>query len=165
MPDSENVYWDSCAWIGLINAEPAKVDPLVHVYESARRGQYDIWTSTIAFVEVFRLDFDNPAVRPFADESLDKIKAAMEQAFVKLIPLDLEVGRKARGLRRAHRLGPADAVHLASALVWSISPLHTWDGSHLLPFNGHFSCKDAKQLEICIPGQAPPGPLFMRSTN
>ncbi len=158
---SEKVYWDSCAWLGLINAESEKVRPLEYFYESARRGQYEIWTSTLTYVEVFRLEAE---VRPFERDALDKIRNVLEQAFIKLIPLDMEVGRKARGLRRSHTgLTAADAVHLASALVWSINPLHTWDASHLLPFNNNLSCKDGQRLEICIPAE-PAGEGLFRAT-
>lgn len=57
-------------------------------------------------------------------------------------------------------LHPAGAVHLASALILSASPLHTWDDSHLLPFDGELSCKDGQRLEICIPKEPPGEGLF-----
>lgn len=162
MPDFDKVYWDSCAWLGLINSEPEKIRPLQHIYDEARRGKLEIWTSTLAYVEVYRLDIEKNAEKPYLDKNLDKIKAALEQPFVKLIPFDMEVGRKTRGILRgdcglSHR---NDAMHLASALVWGISPLHTWDGSHLLPLDGQFSCKNGTLLRICIPDEPPEGPLF-----
>jgi len=162
MPEFNRVYWDSCAWLGLINAEPAKIAPLRHIFNEAKQGRTEIWTSTIAYVEVWRLASETNAPKPLDDGNLDKIKEVIEQPFVKLIPTDLEIGRKARGLRRAlpDLKGAGDCIHLASALVWSVSPLHTWDGSHLLPFNGQLSCKNGQKLEICIPKDSPDGPLF-----
>lgn len=162
MPDFGKAYWDSCAWLGLINAEPAKIAPLQHIYNEAQQGKLEIWTSAIAYVEVFRLATEDNMPKPFPEENLDRIKDAIEQPFVKLIPVDMEIGRKARYLRRSLSglKGAGDAIHLASALVWSVSPLHTWDGSHLLPFDGQLSCKNAITLEICIPKDPPEGPLF-----
>lgn len=39
------VYWDSCAWIGLVNAEPDKLPALRHIYALARKGLVEIWSS------------------------------------------------------------------------------------------------------------------------
>jgi predicted nucleic acid-binding protein len=164
MPDFDKVYWDTCAWLGLINSEPEKIRPLQHLYEECRRGKLEIWTSTLIYVELFRVKAEEKDEKPYSDEGLDKIKQALEQPFIQLVSLDMEVGRKARGLRR--RLpglsGPGDAIHLASALIWGISPLHTWDGSHLLPFDGQLSCKDGTLLKICVPDEPPEGPLFKK---
>ena len=161
-----DVYWDSCAWLGLINAEPEKVRALEYVYESARRGDFIIWTSTIAYVEVFRIASEVNAPRPYGDEGLDKIKEVLEQSFIERIPFDVEIGRKARGLRRAHALTVGDAMHLASALVRNINPLHTWDDSDLLPLNNSLSCKGGGLLQICVPSVPPPeGPLFKQRDN
>ena len=158
MPDK--VYWDACAWLGLVNSEAGKVPPLEYYFEIAKRGQCEIWTSAISYVEVFHLATET---RPFDNDGLDTIKEMIEAPFVKLIQLDMEVGRKARGLRRSHRgLRAADSIHLASALVKSISPLHTWDDTDLLPFDKQLSCRDASLLHICVPEipPAPPGSLF-----
>jgi hypothetical protein len=129
---------------------------LEYYYEISKRGQCEIWTSTVSYVEVFYLATE---VRPFDDGGLDQIKEAFEQPFIKLIRLDMEVARKARGLRRSHgSLHPADAIHLASE---GITPLHTSDDSHLLPFDGNLSCKDGQKLRVCkleIP-PSPPGTL------
>ena len=153
---SEDVYWDACAWLGLINAEHGKVGPLEYFFGLAKRGQCKIWTSTVSYVEVFHLAGE---VRPFPKDGLDEIKETFEQDFVNLIPLDMLVGRKARGLRRSHAgLNAADAIHLASALVQDITPLHTWDGTHLLPHDNNLTCRNGQQLRICRPEIPPPAP-------
>lgn len=36
------VYWDACAWIGLLNNEPDKHPPLRIIWEHAQRGQFEI---------------------------------------------------------------------------------------------------------------------------
>ena len=155
-------YWDSCAWLGLLNSEPAKVKPLRHLYESARRNQFEIWTSAIAYVEVFRLVSETNDSKPLGDENLDLIRDVIEQPFVKLIPVDMEIGREARRLRRQlpNFKGAGDAVHLASAIKWNVNPLHTWDGAHLLHLDKKLKCKDGTTLEICRPSNPESGPLF-----
>ena len=137
---------------------------LEYFFEIARRGQIEIWTSAIAYVEVFKLSSEE---QPFDKDGLDAIKEAIEANFVKIIPLDMEVGRKARGLRRNHpKLRAPDAIHLASALIKCITPFHTWDNDDLLPFDNNLSCKDATRLRIMVPEIPPPTPgtLFAQQT-
>jgi predicted nucleic acid-binding protein len=163
MADLPRAYWDACAWLGLLNEEPAKVRPLEHIYELALRGQFEIWTSAISYVEVFRLQSEQKQSKPLGGDGHDRIRDVIEQSFVRIIPVDMEIGRRARALRRelAGFEGAGDAVHLASALVWNIEIMHTWDRSHLLPWNGIIYCKNGKPLTIEIPTEMPDsGPLF-----
>ena len=83
---------------------------------------------------MFRLDSEQNQSKPFGDDGIDRIRDVIEQTFVKLIPVDMEIGRRARLLRRELQgfEGAADAVHLASALIWNIEIMHTWDRSHLI---------------------------------
>lgn len=153
MPDK--VYWDACAWLGLINAEPGKVPALEYYFGLARRGQLEIWTSALSYVEVYHIASET---LPYEKDGVDSIKEVIQAPFVKTIALDMEIGTKARGLRRSHNLKAADAVHIASALIKSVSPLHTWDHDDILPLNNALSCKDLTKLRIIIPEIPPPAP-------
>lgn len=138
-----------------------------YFYNLARRGQFEIWTSTLAYVEVFRLVSETNDQKPLAESGLDVIRDAIEQPFVQLIPVDMEIGREARRLRRELKdfHGAADAVHLASALIWSINPLHTWDKQHLIHLSGKLTCKDGSKLEIHRPDMPEAGPLFTKDED
>ena len=48
----KRIYWDACAWIGYINAETEKITALRAIWEAAKRGKYQIWTSTFSYLEV-----------------------------------------------------------------------------------------------------------------
>ena len=56
--------------------------------------------------------------------------------------------------------GAGDAIHIASALVWNIHQVHTWDGSHMLPWHMMLDCRDGTKLSIVKPVVPPAGPLF-----
>ena len=163
MADLPRIYWDACAWIGLINFEATKKAPLQHFYDLAIRGQHELWTSTISFVEVFQLYIEQGQVKPYDQANLDIIKNVMEQPFVKLVPVDLIIARRARELRRtitAPGTGAGDCIHLATALQWDATPMHTWDKAHLLGLTNTLTCKSGNPLEICQPVIPPAGPLF-----
>ena len=128
----------------------------------ARRGQAEIFTSTIAYVEVFRLNSEQNFEKPLPAEGLDKIQEAIEQDFVKLIPVDMEIGRNARRLRRqlVNLNGAADAIHLASALRWCVDALFTYDKPLTLAQNGLLKDHFGKLLRICEPDDPADLPLF-----
>lgn len=150
MAEPLKIYWDSCAWIGLVNAEPEKIHDVQAVYTQARRGLIEIWTSSIAIVEVNRLASEMQMAKPIPPESLEKLDGLLFQPFVKLINLDQIVAKRARKLiRETPKLGKKpDAVHLASAIIWNIPLFHTYDRDDLLHLNGSVSCIDGTAMEI-----------------
>lgn len=53
---------------------------------------------------------------------------------------------------------PNDAIHLASALWYSVDTFHTYDREDLLPLNGILECRNGKRLTVCKPPDRPPSP-------
>lgn len=162
MANLQKYYWDSNMWLGLVNGEARKLAAIEYHYELAKKGQSEIYTSTIAYVEVFRLNNEQQLKKPLPAENLDIIEAALEQDFIKLIPVDMEIGRNARKLRRQleNFQGAADAIHLASALRWSVDALFTYDKAHLIAQNGLLTDYSGKPLRISEPDDPPKLPLF-----
>lgn len=147
------VYWDSCCWIALINQEPGRLHPLEHFYSSARNGECEIWTSTLTLAEVYKIDPEKNAMRSLGDDGLDRIESMFMQDFVKLIPVDIFIGRDARRLLRdvSGLKKCPDAIHLASALRSSVDEMHTYDGKDLLVLDDKYRCRDGRILTICRP--------------
>lgn len=167
MPKPVRLYWDSCAWLGFLNGEPDKKQQLQIIYDNARKGNYQIWTSTISMVEVNRLKTERDAKKPYDDENGQKITQLFQQAFVFTIPLSVDIAEHARQIyRNTSRLRKwQDAVHLASALRWSVTVLHTYDHKDLLHLDGQFSCANGDPLKICYPDETTHGPLFGKGVN
>jgi predicted nucleic acid-binding protein len=155
------VYWDANMWLGLINGESAKIRAIEFIYQSAKKGTYDIYTSTMSFVEVFRLRSEAQLTKPLPESNLDIIEKMFEQDFIKLISVDMEIARNARRLRRQLEFkGAPDSIHLASALRWNVDALHTYDGCDLLKFNNQLKSHNGQLLRICEPEEPQDGPLF-----
>lgn len=157
-----NIYWDSCAWLGLANGEKDRKRDLEIVYGQARRGLVQLWTSTIAVVEVNRLAGEMQQERPIADDSLAIIDGLLFQPFVNLVSMDTIVARRARQLLRETRglTKRPDAMHLATAIQWNIPIFHTYDGSDILHLNGKIECLDGTVMEINFPRDPFDGGLF-----
>lgn len=160
----KHLYWDSCAWLGLLNGEPDKQRELAIIYDSAKRGAYEIWTSAVSLVEVFRFADELKETKPLSAEKLQAIESMMEQPFVKLINVDLVIGRRARKIiRETPKLRKnRDAIHLASAIVWNKETLLTYDNDDLLHLNGSLKCDNGRPLAICYPDEESDGPLFAK---
>lgn len=167
MAKAVRIYWDSCAWLGLINGEEDKRRELEIVYGNAKQGRYELWTSTLSIVEVRRLKLEQYDPKPLSEGHRAVLRDLFRQPFVKPVPLALDIAENARDLfRRTEGLGKyQDAVHLASALRWDASVLHTYDNKDLTHLSIKFHCRNGEQLPISYPDETTDGPLFARAAQ
>lgn len=165
LADPDRVYWDSCAWLGLVNGEQDKKAALGNTYNQARKGLIQIWTSTLSIVEANRLTSESGAPKPLPPDSIRQFDDVFFQHFVYLVPLDTPIARTARNMVREtpNLRKKADAIHLATALFWSIPVLHTYDENDLLHLDRQMNCRDGTVLRICRPGEETDGGLFDKS--
>lgn len=151
MSNPVRIYWDACAWIGLVNEEPEKVHALRLVWEAAKHGKCEIWTSTYIYMEFMKGKL--PHGKPYTPEENDaSVETMLSQSYVKRIQLDVVNARMSRKLyRELHADGlrkRADAIHLAAAIISNSEELHTYDRSHLLQFDKKLKCKNGNVLRI-----------------
>lgn len=150
MTEARKIYWDSCAWLGLLNGEPEKLQALQYVWGKARSGEVVIWTSAFSLAEVYKAKCEGKweALSPEYDAKIDDL---FDQDFVKVVQVDTEIARLAKTLLRTHEKlkKPSDAIHLASAIHWNADQLHTYDGSDLIGLSVRRA--DGADLEVCKP--------------
>lgn len=165
MAKPQKIYWDTCAFIGLLNGEPDKKRELEIVYGAARQGDFEIWTSTLSMVECRRLGTEEHVQKPLNKDNDKKISDLFMQSFIKPIPMAVDIAENARTLwRDTVGLGKyQDAVHLASALRWNIQTMHTYDNDDLLHLSEKLRCQNDALLVICYPDHTTDGPLFANS--
>lgn len=164
MTDRRRVYWDACAWLGLINGEAAKIQGLQLVWGKAQQGELEIWTSAFCIAEVYRRKCEGEwtGLSPENDAAIDNM---FDQDFVKVAQVDLEIARLAkRLLRTLDKLKkPSDAIHLATAVYWDIEQLHTYDGADLLGLV--VKTANGNDLDICKPDMIDGENLFTRAQD
>ena len=166
MAQPEKLYWDSCAWIGFANKEPDKKKELLREYKAARDGRYEIWTSSLSLIELRWLVDEKGTPRPYGDENDKKISLLFHQPYIKIITMTVDIVENARQIwRKTPSIGKyADAIHVASALRWNISVMHTYDRQDLLDISKVMKCQNGEPLTICYPG-TDNGPLFEASNE
>ncbi len=157
MASSRKVYWDSCAWIGLINEEPDKLDACRYVIDQARNGDVEIWTSAYTLAEVFKRKCED-VQKGIAEDKDIVFEDFLDQDYIVYAQVDADVGKLARRLLRRYSelKKPPDAVHLATAIIHNLDEFHTFDSENLLVLNGRISRLDRKILNICVPPDPPP---------
>ena len=74
MGSIRKLYWDSCAFLGLINEEAGKHADCKAVWAEAERGETQIITSFFTFAEVFKAKCEGKA-KPLAEAEEDSIAA------------------------------------------------------------------------------------------
>jgi hypothetical protein len=90
------------------------------------------------------------------------------QPWVEKVVVDAATAIKARELLRKHYptcKKPTDGLHLATAIMWDVDEMHTWDGADLLGLNGLALRRDGRPLKICQPYSLPPAPTALADTG
>lgn len=144
------MYWDACAFLGLINNEVGRHPNCLAVWREAENGETIIHTSFFTWAEVFKARCEGDA-KPLAEEKDKDIEAVLSQPFIEPVVVDEAIGIAARRLMRRHAecKKPTDGIHLATALRLSVDEMHTFDGSDLLALDGKLMCADGRYLKIC----------------
>lgn len=107
MAKPKRIYWDSCAWLGLINGEADKKRALGLVFAGAEREYYELWTSSVALIEVDRRADEKNDPKPLSPEKRQVLDDLFRQPFIKVVPFDIEAGILAR---RWYRETPKGAL-------------------------------------------------------
>ncbi len=117
------VYWDSNAFLGLLNGEEDKVQSCEDVWAAGERGLLAIVTSTLTVAEVIyakgasKLD---PAKRPMVNNFF-------RAAHIVQKPLTRTIAELARDVVWDSNVRPKDAVHISTAAYFKIKEFHTFD--------------------------------------
>jgi predicted nucleic acid-binding protein len=152
-----NVYWDSCAWIGLIMEEPEKIGACRYVIDEAKNGNILIWTSALSIAEVYKAKC--PSAIGIPTERDAAFQEYVLESYVEVIQVTRDVATLARSLLR--KFGPplkkpADAIHLASAVLNNIIEFHTYDRDDLIRLDNLVETRSGAPIHICTVPEPPP---------
>ena len=127
-------YWDSTNWISLLaEDEVDRADICQNILNDMVAGKLTVITSSWTLAEVIRRRHS-----PGISSDDDQIITGFFRQHDNLVIHDVTraIAEKARSLSREHRLRPADAVHLATALSSGADVFETWDMGDFSPLRG-----------------------------
>ncbi|MEH0823428.1 MULTISPECIES: type II toxin-antitoxin system VapC family toxin [unclassified Micromonospora] len=119
----ETVYLDSCAFLYVLNGTKG-FEPVADLLRIADAGQVTILTSPLILVEV--RGAERSAAFDVSRENY--VRRLIDNPRLLLVEFDRTVALKARDLTWRYQLKPADAIHLASAVVGGADAFMTFDG-------------------------------------
>lgn len=158
MAEKPRYYWDACAWIALIQQEQGRFEQLQYIIDEARAGSVEIWTSYFTLAEVYKRPCGQPEQVGLIAAQDQPFEDFILQSFVQRVQVDFEVGVLARRLLRTYPViaKPQDGIHLATALIYNVDELHTFDRENLLGLTGKIDRQDGVKLRINPPPKPPP---------
>ena len=125
MPRPQRRLWDSSVIIGYLAGYSDLQTDCSQIIQQAGLGNAEIVVSEMAKVEVAYLSGHSDS------ESEDMIREFFSRDYVIPVSVDDPVSTIARDLIRKYRnemrIHPADAVHLATAIQWSVPVMETTD--------------------------------------
>lgn len=146
-------YWDSCLFIAWManetkNRQPGDMDGLAEVVAMVDDQECYILSSVNTRGEV--LD------STLTDEAREKFQSLFCNPFFTFVNVSLpvsELASKIRDYYRNHKpqsmsVKLPDATHLATAILYKVDELHTFDAGDLIRFDGNVA---GHPLKICKP--------------
>lgn len=129
--ERESVYWDANAFLGYLKEEPDKAEVCGHVLQAAENGLLVIVTSALTLAEVIYLK--GSAKLP--GEQRAKVDAFFKAEYISVRNVTRATTELARDLVWDSNIKPKDAIHVATACLYRVPTLHTYD-DQLLASNG-----------------------------
>ncbi len=137
-------YWDANCFLGWFNNEPDKADKCKGTLEKAQNGELIIITSALTLTEVIKIK-NKPVIKP---EKEDIIRNFFKQEYIVIRNVDRKVGEYARNLIWKYEfLNPKDSIHVATAILFKIQTLNTFD-TDLIKLDNKI---ENPSLHICEP--------------
>ena len=121
------VYWDSDAFLALINEDKssAELAGCNDVWAACEKGLLHIVTSTLTTAEVIHKK-GTPKLDP---EKRHSVSNFFRQDFISQKPLTREIAELARDVVWDSNIFPKDAIHVATCAFYKIRSFHSFDGN------------------------------------
>ena len=153
MPNDRLLYWDSSVFISRIQRNTGRIENLELISAAAESGEIRIVTSAFTLAEVVK----TPGLGLLAPDEEQRIVDYFENEYIVVRNVDRFVAERARRIVRRYGVPPADAVHVATAILSDVVVLHTYDHDHLISKNEMIGDPPLRIEEPRWTGQPPLG--------
>ena len=104
------IYWDSMIFMYWLEDHPGHAARIEEILEQIQRRNDTICTSIFSLGEIL-----TGLYKSGAETAAIRTRETLRPPFVELIPFTADTAENFSRIRAAHRVSPADAIHLASA--------------------------------------------------
>ena len=117
-------YWDSCAFLALLENEPNRSDACRETLKEAEAGGFVVLTSALTLTETLWLR-RGPRL---GEDKARLLNGFFRRSFLRVVNLDRVIAESAQSLVWDDGIKPKDAIHVATALRYQCPILETFDG-------------------------------------
>lgn len=155
--------FDSCVLIDAIQKTPDRYDKIGPYVSEAEAGRLQIVISVLSLAEVCYLE-ERQAVGAPLQEQVRQIEQWLNSSFIVARNVDRLIARRAARLREpgAFGLKTPDAIIVATALLYHVPQLLTFDAAKLLKLDGKVG---GKPLLRIVEPDGRLGPLFTKHND
>jgi len=121
LPD--RLYWDSNAFLALLQNEPDREAACRDTLAAAQKGDFLIVTSALTLAEVLWLK----GAPRLTEDKADLLNRFFRRSSMRVVNLDRTIAQRAQRLVWESGIRPKDAVHVATALQYECKVLETFD--------------------------------------
>lgn len=121
---SDSVYMDTCVFLAWLKNEAGRVDIIAQLFDDAHLGNIKVLTSTLTIAEVLNLQ---GAKSPIPVNQREAVRGLFRNEWIVPKGLSRKVAELSQELVWAHGVKPKDGVHVATALIWGVEQLYTYD--------------------------------------
>jgi predicted nucleic acid-binding protein len=120
--DSQLVYIETSMIIAFLKGEEGRVEESKAALFEAEKGHIRTMTSAFTIAEVVKVEGGT-----IVEKSEKMIEDFFKQPWLRIVMVDRRVATKARRIARELSLKPADAIHVATALLYQAQYIYTYD--------------------------------------
>ncbi len=130
---AKNVYyWDSCVFLSYVSKEAARHTVIDGMLHDCEMGKCTIYTSAISISEVAygAVEKLKRKLDPETEEKIDSLWTIRSP--IRIVEATIDIAKHAKELARlilpdGFSASPFDAMHLATARLWSATEFNTYD--------------------------------------
>ena len=120
---ADKIYWDSSAFLALLQAERGRVQACSDTLQAANDGKYLIVTSALTIAEVLWMK-GAPKV---TEDKAKIINQFFLRSSIRVVNLDRRIAQSAQRLVWSNGVKPKDAIHIATAQKYECVIFETFD--------------------------------------
>lgn len=121
---SDIVYFDACVFLAWLKDEEGRADVIATLFEDADKGNLKVLTSALTIAEVLNIQgFKSPIPK----EQRDKVKSLFANNWIVPKGVNRRLAEISQELVWEYGVSPKDGIHVATAMVYNINTLYSYD--------------------------------------
>lgn len=128
----QKIYCDSCVFLAVLKEEENRVHVINALFDQAKKGQIQIFTSALTIAEVLNLQgYKSPITKEDREmvRELFRMLDDKDNQLFEIFNVDPALAKRAQDIVWDHGIKPKDAIHVTTALVYEANVFYSYDNT------------------------------------